>query len=100
MILPKIKDYPNKIKVGKNKWDLKVVDKVDDANSYGHADLVNKEILIRKNQNKTDMFKTFWHEVIHAFEEEYGFRLSHRDIFKLETALAELCVKNLSDFKF
>lgn len=100
MILPKACDYPKKLKIGKHKWALKIVDKVDDQNSYGHADFDKKEILMRKSQNKSDMFKTFWHEVLHAIEEENNIRLSHSDIFILEVALADFCRNNLAVFEF
>lgn len=41
------------------------------------------------------MMKTYIHEVLHAFEEEYDIRISHKAVRQLEEAMFDFWVANM-----
>lgn len=48
-----------------------------------------KKIWVRKSLTPDELISTFWHEVLHALDFEYGCpNLNHEAIYQLETPLA------------
>ena len=98
MRLLSVKDYPKSIKITSEvEYQIKFVKRIEGAEDeevFGEINLDDKVILIKRKQAPEEMFKTFIHEVFHAFEEEYNIKMSHTAIRKLESAVFNLLFMN------
>lgn len=83
------KDYPKTIEIGDETYSVVFVERTEE-DDYGMCDQTNKIIIISLNQDSDEMLKTFWHEVLHGFEEEFKVKLGHKVINKLEHVLAQV----------
>jgi hypothetical protein len=73
--------------------------KINLNDRYAECCEEDKTITIDKRCNRVNTVKSFIHEMLHAFEEEYGFKLSkvHRrgdNVYKLEEALFNFFTEN------
>jgi hypothetical protein len=82
-------DFPKIIDIGASKYHNIFVEKLN-SDDCGACDMGDKIILISKNHEEGSVLATFWHEVLHAFEEEYKIKLGHPLIEKLEHAIAQV----------
>ena len=99
MKAPKIRQYKDTYLVGESIWNLKFkrqVEPTDGKNreTVGLCDPSEKQVSIRLSQSKEDTLKTFIHEFLHAFEDEYEINLKHSDVYKLEEAIYHFLVDN------
>jgi hypothetical protein len=100
LILPKIRQYPKRIRVRGEPWDIQFVRKIpsNDTHDVGLCDPSNNTIYIKLKQSPRDTFLTFIHEVIHAMEVEWDFNLPHTQkddvVDKLERAIGEFLENN------
>ncbi len=96
MILPEEKDYPKELLIGNETYKIRFVKVIrgHGPNVVGLCDDGRKLITLKRGQGKKELFSTFAHELCHAFEAEYGIKINHKEIYKLETAVVELFIKN------
>jgi hypothetical protein len=80
-------DYPRLIRVRNTIYHVLFV-KALPKNILGMCDQENKLIYISKEQDPHEMFCTYLHEVLHAFEAEFKCVLGHPKIRKLEYFVA------------
>lgn len=78
---------PHKVRIkGKVSYEVVWVDKFDDADVYGLCDYDKKIIYIKKKMSAMESRRTFWHELTHAMEFEYGFQIPHSVVHEMEKA--------------
>lgn len=80
---------PRRLKIGESDYAVCVIRELDESVS-GLCEIDAKVIIIRPDQSASELHATFWHEVLHAIEKEYGMNLGHKKIGKLEYALAQV----------
>lgn len=85
----KPEDYPRLIRVKDAIYHVIFIDQLPE-NVLGMCDQGNKIIFILKGEDPHETHCTFWHEVLHAFEEEYKMPLGHPKIRRLEYMIAEI----------
>ncbi len=93
MRLPRAKVYPSEIRVGSDQWTIEFVESLS-KDTLGTCDPSTHCIRILKGQTRRELFSTFVHEVLHAFEFSYDFELKHRHVEKLERAIVEFLLEN------
>lgn len=93
----RLRDYPREITVGDNTWRVRFCRRIPDHGPevLGLCHFTDKIIYIKLGQSPEERLSTFFHEVIHAFTEEYGIHVPHKLIYKLEKPLAWLFLDNL-----
>lgn len=84
------KRYPKEIKVKEKDYRVLFMHKLENGRTLGMCDLTNQLLIISKDQDDDEKLATFFHEWLHAIEEEYKLKLGHPKIRKLEWALVEL----------
>lgn len=84
---------PTKLKVGDSTYDVAVMPILGAGDSAGYCEDCVKLIAIEQDVER-DMFATLVHEALHAIEKEYGFRMKHKKVRKLEEALAQVLLDN------
>lgn len=90
---------PKQLLVGDGVWTVKMVrrigyDNKTDKETLGLCDPAESLILIKMGQGKRATFETFIHELMHALEFEYDFRMEHKLIYNLESKVAQLLIDN------
>ena len=80
-------EYPTELKIGDEEYRVAFVASIDGTNTIGLCDSGNKVIHIQKGLSKEETLQTFIHEVIHSMEFEYNIKISHRSVYKFETAI-------------
>lgn len=83
--------------VNGNPWKVKFKREIKDTDTtfcLGLCDPSEKTIYIKQGQTYEERLDTFYHELIHSFEDEYGFELEHKLVHKLAKALARFYVEN------
>lgn len=87
--------YPAKIKIKRTQYSIQIVDVCPGGPElYGECLGDNKIIFIKKGYSKRFTFEIFLHEVMHALEYEYGFRIPHDIINQLESPLRRMLFEN------
>jgi hypothetical protein len=81
------KRIPNSFKVGKTQFKVNFIDKFDDGNYVGLSDWNKDCIYIKKNQTKQELVKTYLHECLHIFSDEFDIKLSEKQVQGLEKTL-------------
>lgn len=88
MKLPTKNKYPTTLKIKDAEWRIAFVDRIEKSkDTLGLMDPSNNLIYIQNGLSKEEMFKTFIHEVTHAFEVEYNIKISHKAVYQLEGAI-------------
>lgn len=77
-----------------NQWLVTFKREINGGNDVGLCIPSTKTIYLAQGLGKKETARTFWHEIVHAFEEEYGFDIPHKYVFKLELALEEFMDDN------
>lgn len=100
MKLPRKSEYPKEVSIPCKDGDIQVykvewVRKFKDKDTVGECDPSDHVIRIQLGQTRSEMFQCFIHEILHAIEFEFPIQLSHRNIYKLETALFQLLKLNV-----
>lgn len=81
--------------VGQETYSLKYVPSVlGEKNTLGLCDPNEKELQIKVGQTRSQLLRTFIHEIIHAIEDEYDFELDHAHVDKLERGIADFLMMN------
>ncbi len=63
------------------------MDEFTDLKQVGECRLENKQIVIKNGLSDTETYKTYLHELFHAFSYEYpGLNLTEKQVQKLEEA--------------
>lgn len=99
-MLPTPIDYPSEIVVGCAKYRIQWCEKIPSKNrrDVGLCDGTNKTIYLKAGYSHAETLSTLFHELIHAFEFEYDMELDHKHVYKLEVAISDFLVANLSKF--
>lgn len=96
MRLPSRRKYPRELHIGDETYSIRIVDKIPGEKSdvYGICDPGNHVIYIQNGLTKSQMFRTFIHEVLHALECEHDIKIKHEQIYQLEKAIGDLFLAN------
>lgn len=84
-----MKDLPKHLKIGKETYCV-IFTKYAAGDLAGLCEVQRKHILVSANEDKSEIIATFFHEWMHGVEQEFGVKLGHKRINKLEYALAQL----------
>ena len=90
----KQKDFPKEMWIKDSCWQVRFVRNIDERGTLGLCDPAIKTIFIKQGQSYQERLDTYWHEVMHIFENEYGFSLNHKHVHKLGEAMARFYVEN------
>lgn len=84
---PKFK-IPSRVKI-KNKvqYETVFIDKFPDPSTLGECRFDAKQIVLKKGQSDKQLVLSWLHECIHAMVHARNMNISHRDVYKLESAL-------------
>jgi len=96
MRLPPLRKYPKELHVNEETYSVRFVDKIpgEKLDVHGICDSGKHEILIRKDLTKSQTFRVFIHEVLHALEFEYEIKIEHKTVHQLEKAIGDLFIAN------
>lgn len=81
------KKIPKSFKAGRTNFKVNFVDKFEDGNYLGLSDWNKNSIYIKKNQTKKELVKTYIHECLHIFSDEFDLKLSEKQVQGLEKTL-------------
>lgn len=94
-------NYPKTLKIGDRTYRVRFVKSIRGCKKTGKGALVGfydprrLEILIKDvGQSKDEILKALIHEVIHGIHNEYGIRLSHKGVYKMEEAFFDFLSAN------
>ena len=94
MRLPNIRKYPKVVHITPEvDYQVKFVRKLD-KKERGVCDPSDYTIKILLGMSPEETFKTFIHELIHACENEYNIKISHKAVYKLEAAIGNILIMN------
>jgi hypothetical protein len=92
------KDYPKEIHIGEETYTVKFVTRfpkgVKDRNCVGLCDPSTRTIYLKKGMSKSQLFRTFIHEILHGLEFEYDIPVPHKVVYQLEKAIGDLLMTN------
>lgn len=94
------KDIPKEVIIKDSVWKIKFK---RDLGSDGDRIIEGlcipdeKAIFIRQGQTLDERIDTYLHELIHAIEFEYNFRLKHKHVYKLSEALVQIFCDNIKN---
>jgi hypothetical protein len=94
------KDYPRQLLIGESIWTVRFVRRIEheqpDAKkvTVGLCCAESQTVYIRQGIRPALRLETFIHEVTHAMEFEYGFKLNHDDIHLLDEPWAKFLIQN------
>ena len=71
-------------------YEVVFIDQFKDPDQLGECRFNEKQIVLLSKQSDKSMRESFWHECVHAIENEWGICLKHKDIYVLEKALERL----------
>jgi hypothetical protein len=96
MKYPKPNDYPKLVQVGTSTYHIVFMKKLSfvNAEDMGGFDPSSKLIMISLDQEPDEMFATYWHELLHAFEYETGLKLGHPRIKRLEWFIPQIMAQS------
>ena len=98
MKLPNKKDLAKGWLINDSIWKVLFVKSIKYGNKnkgiVGITDFSSQEIHIKTNQSKTETLSTFIHEILHAMDEEYDMKLTHKQIYQLEEAIMDFMASN------
>lgn len=100
-LLPKIKDYPKFLVINGDTWDVRFCRKKipgETENTRGLCDPSTMTIYILMGIGRAETFATFFHEFLHAAEDSFKIKLSHRVVYQLEEAVARVVMDNFAQF--
>lgn len=96
MKLPGVKDYKTEIHINDETYTIKFVKRIpgEKKDVVGLCDDTKRIIHVRSGLTKSQMFRTYLHEVLHAMDAEWEIKLTHRQVYLLEKALGDLFLSN------
>lgn len=96
MKIPRVRQYPKTLMIGEQEYRLKFVRRIrgHDASTQGLCDVSDHVIYIKLGQTPVEVFSTFVHEVLHAFEAEHNIEISHGNVYRLEKGLVDFLLAN------
>lgn len=88
--------YPKRVKIGDNWYRVRVVKKIQGSSTkYAGMFYPNSRLIcLLADQSDDELFKSYVHEVIHAFEDEYDIKIAHSGVYKFEEAIFDFFVAN------
>jgi hypothetical protein len=97
MKLPPHSRYPKSILVKDEQYSVQMRTRIGGTKTtatVGECDSCDHVIRVLKSQSKEELFSTFIHELLHASSDEYDIKLTHRQVYKLERAIAQILLNN------
>lgn len=97
MRLPSRREYPKSIRVKDTDYAIKFKRRIqapDGDAAVGLFDPSEHIISLKIGQTVGELYYTFIHEVVHAFEVEYDIKLAHKDVERLEKAIGDFLLVN------
>lgn len=97
MKLPSKRSYSGTYMIGDYQWEVKRKKVFPDGwdNHVGLCDPAEQEILLLQSMNKVETLFCFIHEILHAVDEEYKIKLTHKQIYQLEEAIGNFLIANV-----
>lgn len=84
------RDFPKEILVGETIFKIKFVNAIgEDCLGVCIKDGREGEILIERGQTPEERLSTYIHEVIHAYELTFRFKLSHKLVYRFEKIITD-----------
>lgn len=95
----KKKNYPKSVKVKNSNYRIEwaeIIEETEEEYIRGECHTGrDKHIKLLSTLNDQEAFSTFWHEILHAFEEEYKIKLAHKKVvYALEGPLSKFLLDN------
>jgi len=91
-----LSQYPNCLLIKDCVWQLKFCRQIESGSDVGACEPNTKTIYNAIDQSRSEKFYTLIHEVIHAIEDEYGFKLRHSAVEKLERGVGDFILENFN----
>lgn len=91
------KDYPREVLVGDALWSVRFCRTLGSTKhtwTMGLCDPADHTIYIRQGLNAKERLATFCHEIIHAWEYEFGFELPHHLVHQMDAAMEKFITDN------
>lgn len=83
-----LKILPNKVRITKDvAYEIVYIDEFNDNATLGECRYDQKQIVINRNQSKTETVKTILHEIVHAIAMENDIKLTETHVLGLENGL-------------
>lgn len=82
--------YPRLLDIRNATYSVSPVKRLEKSHEVGMCDDGNKMILLALSQMGQEFHRTFWHEVLHGMEKEYGIVLGHKIIRRLEEGIVQV----------
>lgn len=80
--------------IGAEEYKTAWCESIDGKDTLGYCDDVARVIYVKTGLKPEESFRVILHEVLHGIDDVYDVKLSHKQIYKLETALADYLLKN------
>jgi hypothetical protein len=98
-MLRRQKDFPRELLVGEETWRVRFVRHIPDyetktMRTHGLCDPSTQTLFILQGLDPAERQRVFFHEVVHALEDEYDFVIPHDLVEALDTPLARFIVDN------
>ncbi|NJO65353.1 MAG: hypothetical protein HC836_46855 [Richelia sp. RM2_1_2] len=85
------KNLPSKIQVSSNtKYEVLTIKEFKESDTMGETRFEARQIVLKQGLPAKDQVETFFHELLHAFSDEYGINLTERQIINMEYMLPYL----------
>lgn len=96
MRLPNKSEYPSEVHVCEETYKVKFVDKIPQGGRkcVGLCDPGTRTIYIKNGLTKSQTFRTFTHEAIHALEAEWEIDMPHKMVYQFEKAIVDFLLMN------
>jgi|SRR5271165_1941102 len=85
---------PKTVKINKTKFKVQWCEKFPDKHQVGESDWNNKLMTLKRGETKKDTVHTYIHECLHLFSDEFGIKLTEKQVQKLEKGLTSWLKKD------
>ena len=91
-----MKDFPRQLEIGENIWRVRFCRTIpgEPDTTLGLCDPSDNTIYVKLGQTPVERFKTFVHEILHAWESEFSVSIPHSVIHDLEEPIFRFLLDN------
>jgi hypothetical protein len=83
-----VESIPSRVRIKKNvSYEIVFIDEFVGGKTLGECRYDTKQIIINKNQSKTEILRTTLHEIVHAIAMENNIKLTETHVLGLEDGL-------------
>lgn len=93
---PRLRDYPKRVWIDDEPWTIEFPEVVqyEGRTVRGMTIFCNHLIQVKRHLRPHDRLETFIHELLHAVQHVHELKLSHDDIYDLESIIVDLMIDN------